>query len=341
MGDIRRRATTALVTAALALAPVAARIAAADGLAVDDAYLISEDSHLVVPSDGHPGLLDNDTGGSLVLCVASFDSKGLIGTIDDPGVKPDGSFTYTPPPNFNGMTTFKYEVGTLVAGQCPAPPTGEGTATVTITVTALNDAPSAAPDTFTALKDRTLTVAAPGVLGNDSDVDGDTLTAIKKSSPAHGVVTLAQDGGFSYTPNTGYVGPDQFSYAASDGTAESQQQLVTLHVVAVPPPPTPVPTATPAPTASPEPSPTESPAPSESELPSPSPLESGQASLSPSPGPVTAPVSGQGGLPLVAIGALALFLGLVAIAAIFFVRGQRLDSDVAETGFDDVDDPGP
>jgi len=317
----------------------------ADGLATDDAYSMSEDAPggLVVPVDS--GVLANDVGGSAVLCVASVHTEALEGVLDLGGAS-DGSFTYTPPPNFNGTTTFTYDVATMVGGVCPPSPTAEGTATVTLTVNAVNDAPTAAADAFTALAGHTLNVAAPGVLGNDSDVDGDPLTAVKKSSPAHGVATLAADGSFSYTPATGYTGSDQFSYWASDGTDHSVQRLVSLTVVAVPPPPTPtpIPTATPVPpTASPEPSPTDSPLPSESGLPTPSPEATGLPSASPSASPVTGPVAGDGGLPIAAIGALALLLGLLAVAGVFFVRSQRSGETDPQVGYsgeydDDIGD---
>ena len=54
-------------------------------------------------------------------------------------------------------------------------------------------------------------VGAPGVLGNDSDVDGLTLTAVKVSGPAHGSVVLASNGSFTYTPAANYNGPDSFT----------------------------------------------------------------------------------------------------------------------------------
>ena len=215
-----RRGATALISVLVALSPIGALSVAADGLAVDDTYSVAEDGVLTVPME--TGVLANDAGGSLVLCVSAFVTTGLEGALTEPpGIAADGSFTYTPPPNFNGTTTFTYDVATLVAGVCPPPPTTEGTGTVTITVTPVNDAPTAAGDSFTALANHTLNVAAPGVLGNDADVDGDTLPAVKKANPAHGVVTLAEDGAFSDTPDTGYTGADQFSYGASDGPAPS------------------------------------------------------------------------------------------------------------------------
>jgi hypothetical protein len=317
----------------------------ADGLATDDVYSVAEDSSLVVAPE--EGLLANDSGGSLVLCVASADTSALVGAIQDPGVNADGSFTYAPPPDFNGTTSFTYIVASKADDACPA--VSAGTGTVTITVTPVNDAPTAVADSFTALKNRTLNVGAPGVLGNDSDVDGDPLTAVEASSPAHGSVALAADGSFSYTPATGFVGQDAFAYKASDGTAQSVQRLVNINVVDLPPTPSPTPvppTPTPVlPTATPEASPSESPLPSDSGLPSASPLDTGIVpSASPSPSSVTGPISTAGGAPILAIGALVLLLALLAVAAVYFVRSQRSAEDEAyETAgprghIDDIDD---
>ena len=339
-----RRGTAVAASTLIALSAGSAVTIAATGLAADDAYPpFLEDTVLTVPVD--TGLLANDTGGSLILCVAAIHTESLQGTLDLAGAK-DGSFTYTPPPNFNGTTTFTDDVATIVAANCPAPLIPEGTATVTITVTPVNDPPTAVGDSFTALKGHTLNIAAPGVLGNDSDVDGDTLTAVKKANPAHGVVTLAPDGAFSYTPDTGYVGQDQFAYWASDGTDHSPQRVVSLAVAALPPTPSPTPVVTPTPvppTASPEPSPTDSPAPSDSGLASPSPSVAGLPSASPSSGPVTGPDAGGGGLPIVALGALALLLGLLAVAGVFFVRSQRAGDDREQAGYlgGDFDDDEP
>src|SRR5206468_3889443 len=148
--------------------------------------------------------------------------------------------------------SFTYNLGTVSDSACTSEP--GAIATVTITVNPVNDPPSAAADSFSALANHTLNVAAPGVLANDSDVDGDSLSAVKVNSPAHGVLTLAADGGFSYSATSGYTGPDAFSYKASDGLLQSATRIVSLSVSAIPPAatPTPEPTPTPAPpTASP------------------------------------------------------------------------------------------
>ena len=72
-----------------------------------------------------------------------------------------------------------------------------------------------------------------GVLGNDTDADADTLSAILVSGPAHGTLTLNADGGFTYTPGQNFNGEDSFSYRASDGVADSNQATVTITVAAL------------------------------------------------------------------------------------------------------------
>src|SRR5204863_412426 len=106
-------------------------------------------------------------------------------------------------------------------------------ATVTITVAAINDAPVAVNDSYNTTEDTPLTIAAPGVLGNDTDEDGDTLTSIVVSQPTHGAVTLNTNGSFTYTPALNYNGSDSFTYKANDGTADSNVATVTLSVAAV------------------------------------------------------------------------------------------------------------
>ena len=91
---------------------------------------------------------------------------------------------------------------------------------MTITVTAVNDAPAAADDAYSTTEDTPLTVAAPGVLANDTDPDGDPLTAVLVTGPSHGTLTLNANGSFTYTPAANYNGPDSFTYRASDGTAD-------------------------------------------------------------------------------------------------------------------------
>ena len=64
-------------------------------------------------------------------------------------------------------------------------------------------------------------VSAPGVLGNDTDADGDVLTASLVGDASNGTLTLLSDGSFSYTPAAAFTGSDSFSYLANDGTEDS------------------------------------------------------------------------------------------------------------------------
>ena len=80
-----------------------------------------------------------------------------------------------------------------------------------------NTPPAAADDSYTTSDAVALKVAAPGVLGNDTDSDpGDTLAAELVSGPSHGSLTLAADGSFSYTPAANFAGSDSFTYKAKD-----------------------------------------------------------------------------------------------------------------------------
>src|SRR5215218_10021337 len=101
------------------------------------------------------------------------------------------------------------------------------------TTTVPKRAPTAADDSYGTAEDTARTVNAPGVLANDSDPDGNPLSAVLVSGPTHGTLSLNADGGFTYTPAANYHGSDSFSYRASDGTLQSGPATVTLTVSAV------------------------------------------------------------------------------------------------------------
>jgi VCBS repeat-containing protein len=93
-----------------------------------------------------------------------------------------------------------------------------------------NAAPIAADDDYRGSRDDALAVAAPGVLANDSDANGDSMTVRLAQSAAHGTLTLQSDGSFTYMPAAGFTGMDEFTYAASDGKGESALATVTIAV---------------------------------------------------------------------------------------------------------------
>ncbi len=133
--------------------------------------------------------------------------------------------TYTPELNFNGSDTFTYKANDGMADS--------NVATVTITVTSVNDAPVAVDDEYTVAEKETLTIDAPGVLGNDSDVDGDALSAILVDTVSNGTLTPNANGSFTYIPDEYFNGMDSFTYKASDGELESELAVVTITVIPV------------------------------------------------------------------------------------------------------------
>jgi CshA-type fibril repeat protein len=140
-------------------------------------------------------------------------------------LNPDGTITFTPAPNYNGPATFEY---TVTDGNG-----GTDTATVTINVAPVNDAPDAVNDVLEGTEDTTLTIQPEQLLGNDTDVDGDTLTIVEVSNPTNGTVVLNADGTIDFTPDTNYSGPATFEYTVSDGNGGTDTATVTINVADV------------------------------------------------------------------------------------------------------------
>jgi len=94
-----------------------------------------------------------------------------------------------------------------------------------------NEAPVAVANTYKVNAGQTLNVSAgSGVLANDSDPDGDALTAILSDNVDNGNLTLNANGSLTYTPNAGFVGTDTFSYQAFDGADLSNTVTVSITV---------------------------------------------------------------------------------------------------------------
>ena len=161
-------------------------------------------------------VLTNDTDPDGDPLTASLGTPPANGTVV---VQPNGDFTYTPDPDFNGTDTFTY-VATDPNG-------GTTTETVTVTVDPVNDAPVAAPDAVTGDEDSPIT---GNVLDNDDDVDGDPLTATLGTPPANGTVVVEPNGDFTYTPDPDFNGTDTFTYVATDPSGETSVETVTVTV---------------------------------------------------------------------------------------------------------------
>ena len=96
-----------------------------------------------------------------------------------------------------------------------------------------NTPPVATGDTYSTQVNTDLIVPPPGLLGNDSDADGDPLTAVLNTGPMNGTLTLNSDGSFIYKPNAGFTGADSFAYVANDGTADSNVAAVIIDVACI------------------------------------------------------------------------------------------------------------
>ncbi len=188
-------------------------------VALDDAYSVSEDATLTVSA---PGVLANDTdidGDALSATLTSDVSNGTL------ALTSDGGFAYVPHADFAGTDTFTYTVND---GVVPG-----NVATVSILVSNENDVPIAVADDgegYGTDEDTLLTVSAPGVLSNDTDVDGDALSATLTSDVSNGTLALTSDGSFTYLPDENFHGTDSFTYKAYDGEVYSGTVTVSITV---------------------------------------------------------------------------------------------------------------
>ncbi len=188
-------------------------------VAVDDATLVNEDDSIAI------AVLNNDTDAdgdilSVESVVAETATRGKV-TLEAGGV-----VRYVPEANFAGTAAFSYRVTDNR--------NGIATARVFITVRAVNDTPVALDNVAATREDTILTQSAPGVLDNDTDIDGDALTARLEERPQHGILTLEANGQWSYSPSPNYHGTDSWTYKVVDGQSESNLATVRINVVPVP-----------------------------------------------------------------------------------------------------------
>ena len=187
----------------------------------DPNYATTEDIQLNVTAA--QGLLANDTDAesdSLTAHVVTPPSFGVL------VLNPNGSFSYTPFANYEGIDSFTYRANDGDQSS--------GLATATISVSAVNDAPAPSSDVYEVLQNSTLNRnASEGVLANDIDVDGPTMTVslVPDSGPSNGTLSLDPNGGFLYAPNVDFVGQDGFRYVLTDGLLSSSATQVTLNVI--------------------------------------------------------------------------------------------------------------
>jgi hypothetical protein len=178
--------------------------------AVDDSASTNEDTPVST------SVLVNDTdidGDSLTVSGSTNGSDGTVSCTT--------SCTYTPNLNFNGTDSYTY---TISDGNG-----GGDTATVSVTIIAVNDAPEANDDVASTNED---TPVSTGVLANDSDVDGDSLTVAGSTNGSDGTVSCTA-ASCTYTPNLNFNGSDSYTYTVSDGNGGSDTATVDVTIIAV------------------------------------------------------------------------------------------------------------
>ncbi|RPI54861.1 MAG: tandem-95 repeat protein [Acidobacteria bacterium] len=184
---------------------------------VNDTPVADHQDVTMTEDTGHPIVLtatDAD-GDAVTLAIVSGPTHGTL----------DGSapnLIYVPSPNYHGVDsfTFKANDGSV----------DSNAAIVSIAIAPVNDPPIAVDDSFSGNEDTAFTVVAPGLLSNDTDVDGDNVSALEVTAPAHGTLALNPSGSFIYTPAANYSGKDVFTYRVNDGTASSDVATVLLTV---------------------------------------------------------------------------------------------------------------
>jgi hypothetical protein len=171
----------------------------------------------------------------LTFSIVSNPTTGSLGSIANAPCTPGepntdvGTVTYTPAPNFDGSDSFTFRVHDGTAGSTPA--------TVSITVTGSNDPPSANDGSAATAKDTPVAVPLSG-----TDPDTCDLMFTIESNATHGVLGTVADASCSpgapntdtatiqYTPESGYTGPDSFTFSVFDGTSTSNVATVTIAV---------------------------------------------------------------------------------------------------------------
>ena len=216
-------------------------------VANNDYYSVVQDTTLTIAA---PGVLKNDVPVTNYPLVSMIDHGPAHGTLTLNG---DGGFSYQPTPGYTGLDTFMYfDTETYVPPRNDGDPISDpiqlhsNTATVTISVQPLHPPVFAFDDYYKTTIGTAITIAAPGVLANDTLIPpplplapgsdaaltttsdgvshpvpipypntGYTITAKQLSDVSHGTLTFNADGSFTYKPDATFTGAVSFTYQAS------------------------------------------------------------------------------------------------------------------------------
>jgi gliding motility-associated-like protein len=179
-------------------------------VAVYDVVVVNEDEVL------NGDLLANasDTEGDAILFNETPVSNPAHGTLI---IHSNGTFTYTPDADFNGLDSFYFEMCDANGGCTQS--------AIIVRTMSVNDVPLAMDDICYAQQNTSVTV---NLLSNDEGL-GDGGLKLSWVNPEHGTVVLVNDSTITYRPNPGFDGVEYFRYTICDSENECSEALVTIN----------------------------------------------------------------------------------------------------------------
>jgi VCBS repeat-containing protein len=193
-------------------------------VAANDSATTNEDTPVTIAVLSNDSDIEGDS-----LSIQSINTTGTVGQVT---INPNGTINYNPNGKFESLgvgqtasDTFTYTVSDGKGGM--------STAAVTLTLNGVNDAPIGLNDSATTNEDNPVTI---NVLGNDSDIEGDSLSIQSVNTTGTvGQVTINPNGTINYNPNgkfeslgVGQTASDTFTYNVSDGKGGTSTAAVTL-----------------------------------------------------------------------------------------------------------------
>ncbi len=198
-----------------------------------DSITLAEGGTATTTTAGATSVLTNDTDPDGDALTAEFTQGPINSAGAGWAYSSTGSFTYTHDGSETTTDTFFYRAfdGTTYGD----------IVTVTINITPVNDSPSSNPEVISVASGNTVTTLNDGVttslLANDTDPDGDPLTAVLVTNPTEGALTLNSNGTFSYVHGGGNLSSDSFTYSANDGEINGAPVTVSINITEANDPP--------------------------------------------------------------------------------------------------------
>ncbi|MEM7476835.1 MAG: Ig-like domain-containing protein [Planctomycetota bacterium] len=186
----------------------------------NDFYSMPEDEALNILVE--EGVLANDFDANQDELTVELMDLTEHGTVE---LQPDGSFSYTPDPDFYGTDAFTYRISDGAKQS--------DLVVVELSIEPVADAPIAVGESLAAMEDEALSIASVDLLANDTDVDSESLEITLEQMPEHGTLTVQDDGGFVYAPVADFHGTDSFTYRVSDGELMSEIVMAEIVVASV------------------------------------------------------------------------------------------------------------